>query len=204
MYNEKEYMREYRLKNKEKNKIYQKIWYRNNCEKVKERSKKWYKNNIIKAREMNKQWKENNPERFKELERNWCKKKLRIDLKYKLNRKIKIGIYDSTKINKNNKKRQRKNYWNNLVGYTTKDLIKYLKETIPDNYTWQDYLEGKLHIDHIIPISAFNFNKPEHIDFKRCWALENLRLLPAKENIIKGNKLDRSFQPALEIFEKVG
>ncbi|GAI61384.1 unnamed protein product, partial [marine sediment metagenome] len=38
-----------------------------------------------------------------------------------------------------------------------------------------------------------------HIDFKRCWALENLRLLPAKENMVKHNKLDRPFQPALRI-----
>jgi len=34
---------------------------------------------------------------------------------------------------------------------------------------------------------------------KRCWALSNLRLLPAKENMIKHNKLDRPFQPALRI-----
>ena len=47
--------------------------------------------------------------------------------------------------------------------------------------------------------SAFNFSKPEHIDFKRCWSLENLRLLPAMENIKKHNKLFKPFQPALKI-----
>ncbi|MBA7551803.1 hypothetical protein ES705_44352 [subsurface metagenome] len=70
---------------------------------------------------------------------------------------------------------------------------------MPAGYTWQDFLSGELHIDHIIPISAFNFTKPEHTDFKRAWALENLRLLPAKENMIKHDRLDRPFQPALKI-----
>ncbi|GAI73524.1 unnamed protein product, partial [marine sediment metagenome] len=45
---------------------------------------------------------------------------------------------------------------------------------------WKDYLNRDLHIDHIIPKSAFNFTKPEHTDFKRCWALDNLRLLPVQ------------------------
>jgi len=70
---------------------------------------------------------------------------------------------------------------------------------MPKGYCWQDFLEGKLHIDHKIPISAFNFTKSEHIDFKRCWALSNLQLLPARENIIKSNHLSKPFQPALKI-----
>ena len=70
---------------------------------------------------------------------------------------------------------------------------------MPDNCTWQNYLEGKLHIDHIIPINAHNFTKAQHTDFKRCWALSNLRLLPAKENLIKGSELTKPFQPALSL-----
>ncbi|MBA7552117.1 hypothetical protein ES705_44671 [subsurface metagenome] len=92
-----------------------------------------------------------------------------------------------------------RNHWETLVGYTIGDLIKRLKKTLPEGYTWQDYLSGKLHIDHIIPISVFNFTKPEHIDFERCWALSNLQLLPAKENLLKHNKLIIPFQPALQI-----
>jgi len=43
-------------------------------------------------------------------------------------------------------------------------------------------------IDHIIPISAFNFNKPEDEEFKKCWALENLQPLWRLENQQKYNK----------------
>jgi len=101
---------------------------------------------------------------------------------------------------RNSLKRYRKahRHWESLVSYTYKELEKRLKITIPDGYNWQDYITGQtdLHIDHIIPVSAFNFNKPEDIDFQRCWALDNLQLLPAKKNISKNNKLEKPFQPS--------
>jgi 5-methylcytosine-specific restriction endonuclease McrA len=61
--------------------------------------------------------------------------------------------------------------------------------------TWKNY--GKeWQIDHIIPISAFNFTSFKHIDFKKCWSLRNLRPLWSQENNSKSNKLDKSFQPS--------
>jgi len=54
----------------------------------------------------------------------------------------------------------------------------------------------KWHIDHIIPVSAFNFTKPEHIDFNKCWALSNLQPLWAEENLSKHKKLKEAFQPS--------
>ena len=110
------------------------------------------------------------------------------------------GIGISIKGNKNGR------HWETLIGYKLNDLIKHLKSTMSKGYTWQNYLEGKLHIDHKIPISVFNFSKPEHPDFRRCWALSNLQLLPAKENIVKRDKLTKPFQPALQIniFKKGG
>lgn len=76
-------------------------------------------------------------------------------------------------------------------------LIKRLKATIPPGWTWEDLLQGKLHIDHIVPQSAFNYRNAQDQDFKRCWALSNLRALPAKENLAKGTKLLQPFQPSL-------
>ena len=123
--------------------------------------------------------------------------------KKELNEQYKIGrlnsrmgseIRHSLNNNKNNR------HWESLVNYNCNSLMKHLKSTMPKGYTWDDYLKGELHVDHIDPISAFNFSKPEHADFKRCWALSNLRLLPAKENMVKKNKLVRPFQPSLKFF----
>lgn len=189
-------------------KKYQKQWCLNNIEKLKKDKKQWYRDNVEELKKRFKQWRVNNPERKKELDRQYYidnkekiknrvkvyhYKKLKEDIRYNLNQKMATAIWHMLK--KNKKERR----WEILVGYTCNDLIKRLKHTMPKNYTWQNFLEGKLHIDHIIPKSVFNFTKPEHIDFKRCWALSNLQLLPARENRIKHDKLNEPFQPTLQL-----
>jgi len=73
--------------------------------------------------------------------------------------------------------------------YTKDELVEHLLSTLPDGYTAEDALDGnKLHIDHIRPISSYNLTGEIDADFLDCWSLENLRLLPAAENISKGNK----------------
>jgi len=91
-------------------------------------------------------------------------------------------------------------HWEELVDYTLEDLIKRLKSTVPDGYTWEDdFVNGNniLHIDHKIPMAVFNFESAEGIDFKRCFALENLQLLPALENERKSSKIEEPFQPCM-------
>jgi len=175
-----------------------KKYYREHRESELERKKKYYQENKERILE----YRQNNRETILEShriynlthrkERSIYKRmKLRTDLKFNLNQKIAKAIGRTLKGNKNGK------YWESLVGYTKGDLIKRLKYTLPRGYVWQDFLDGRLHIDHIIPISVFNFTKSEHIDFKRCWALDNLQLLTAKDNRIKWRKLEEPFQPAL-------
>ena len=53
-----------------------------------------------------------------------------------------------------------------------------------DSDTW------KWQLDHIIPQSALLYTSMEDENFKKCWALENLRPLSAKDNILKRNKLE--------------
>lgn len=215
----KEYMKQWYIKNRKRILKQQKEYYennkkkhlecmkqyrKNNPEKVKECCKKWYKNNSDKVKKYGKKQREENPKYIKQYQKDnrkiigerhkhWMNRKRKTNLKFNLNCKISIAIGLSLKSNKAGK------HWETLVGYTLNDLIKRLKKTFPQYYTWQDFMEGRLHIDHIIPISAFNFTKPEHSDFQKCWALGNLQFLLAKENLVKGNKLIRPFQPALQI-----
>lgn len=44
------------------------------------------------------------------------------------------------------------------------------------------------HIDHIVPQSLLSYTSMEDDNFKKCWALDNLRPLSAKRNILDGNK----------------
>jgi len=204
----KEYDKNYHIKNRAKRLEYSKQWREDNAEHKKICDKKWKKNNIKHTKEYYKIWCKNNHEHIKEYSREWhknnhgevikkqniyCKNKRKTDLKYNLNRKVSSAMWKTLKNNKNGR------HWEDLVGYKLKDLIKRLKETMPKNYTWEDFLKGGLHIDHIVPISAHNFNHFNQIDFQNCWALSNLQLLPAEENLAKHNKLSRPFQLALKI-----
>jgi len=177
-----------------------KKYYREHRESELERKKKYYQENKERILE----YRQNNRETILEShriynlthrkERSIYKRiKLRTDLKFNLNQKMNRAIGKTIKGNKNDI------HLESLLGYSYNDLIKRLNKTMPEGYTWRDVLNGKLHIDHIIPISVFNFTKSGQIGFKRCWALKNLQLLPARENLKKGNKLTRPFQPALAI-----
>jgi len=204
MFDKKAYMKQWREKNKEKIKKYNKQWQENNPEYIKQWQKanskrlnkyikQWQKANSKRLNKYRNQWRKDNSEHYKEQARNYIKYKRMTDLKFNLNCKISCLIWQSLKENKAGRK------WETLVGYTLDDLIKRLKKTMPEGYSWNDFMRGKLHIDHIIPKSAFNYAKPEHMDFSRCWGLKNLRLLSKEENLKKSNKLSKPFQPALQI-----
>ena len=195
-----EYHRQYRLNNLEKILEYKNKYYLNNKESILEKCKQYYSGNKEKTLKRGKEYRINHRKeileskkiyRHKDKFREYINSRYRTDLKYNLNYKISNDMRRALKGNKNGRR------WEDLVGYTLDDLIKHLQKTLPNGYTWDDVLNGKLHIDHKIPKSVFNFTEPEDYDFKRCWALSNLRLLPAKENLIKGNKLTKPFQPAL-------
>ena len=193
MSNKKEYNAQYYIKNRVRILKYKKQWYiengEGNKEKKRENDERYRRKNAEKLRERKRQWNKNNRKKINYHFRDRSK----TDLRYNLDRRMKTALRIALKGNKAGR------HWEDLVGYTLDDLIKRLKKTMPKGYTWQYFLEGRLHIDHKIPISAFNYTKPEHTDFKKCWALRNLRLLPAKENWRKSNKLQKPFQPSLKI-----
>lgn len=177
--------------------------------KIKEFSREWREKYPEKVRKLEEQWIkniENHPEYMEEYRKliregnrlygkasSNQKLKYRDDLMYNLNCRMSSLIWYSLRRNKKGK------HWEDFVDYDLRALVRRLKRTMPQGYNWEDYMNGGLHIDHKIPRSVFNFTKPEHIDFQRCWALSNLQLLPAKENRVKHNKLKRPFQPALKL-----
>lgn len=115
----------------------------------------------------------------------------REDPQFLIHGRVAAHIYLSLKKEKAGRK------WESLVGYSLAELIAHLQNTVPAGYEWQDYIDGKLELDHIIPVSAHRFTGPDDPDFRRCWALSNLRLLPAEENKRKAAKIIQAFQPSL-------
>jgi len=112
------------------------------------------------------------------------------DIKERLNSRMRTMVRYSLKGKKNGYS------WEKLVGYSSDDLRNHLTKTIPIGRTWNDFMIGDLEIDHILPICRFNFSEAGHIDFKRCWAMKNLRLLDKDENRKKHAKLFQPLQPS--------
>ena len=179
--------KKYYSKNKEKKAEYRK----KNKDKAAIKSASYYKKNKDKLLKAKKIWLKNNPEKAKAYRKAGAKKR-RSTPKGHLSTNISKSMCRALKGNKAGR------HWEDIVGYTLDQLYRRLRRTLPEGYTWQDYLDGKLHIDHKTPVSVFNFEKPEDDDFQRCFALKNLQLLPALENIIKSNKLDKHFQPSIK------
>jgi len=78
-------------------------------------------------------------------------------------------------------------HWEDLVGYTLKELMNHLEKQFKSGMTWKNY--GKVwHIDHRIPISWFDFKSYNAKEFKECWALDNLQPKLVNENLSKCNR----------------
>lgn len=75
----------------------------------------------------------------------------------------------------------------NCTGYTIDELKVNLERQFTKKMTWDKFLKGEIHIDHIIPISKFDMENQD--DVKACWALSNIRPMWAKDNIAKGAKV---------------
>ena len=63
-----------------------------------------------------------------------------------------------------------------LLGYSVEQLKERLNKTMPKGYTWQDFINGKLDIDHIKMVKSFDYNNINDKGFKECWDINNLRL----------------------------
>lgn len=142
-------------------------------------------------RERKRLWRKNNPEKYKA-------KYMRADKKRystasgRLSKSIACSIRIALHGTKNGA------HWEDIVGYSTAQLKRHLEKQFTPEMNWENY-GSYWQIDHKIPIAAFNYEKPEDIDFLRCWHLKNLRPLEKIENIKKGAKIDKPFQPSLTL-----
>jgi hypothetical protein len=117
----------------------------------------------------------------------------KIDLSFSLNKRMRSLMWRGLRSKKGGRK------WQDIAGYSLEALRQHLEKQFKDGMTWERFLAGEIHIDHKIPRAAFNYSRPEHLDFKKCWALKNLQPMWALENISKGARLDKPFQPSLLI-----
>ena len=74
----------------------------------------------------------------------------------------------------------------NYLNYSMIELKRHIENLFDDKMSWSNY-GIYWHIDHIIPQSCLPYNTMSDDNFKKCWALNNLRPLEAKLNMLDGS-----------------
>lgn len=140
----------------------------------------------IKAREQRRRENRTDGERDKQREyiRDYQRTRHQRSPKARVDRSMSGGIYksivDGAKLGRR---------WESLVGYTILDLMRHLERLFQPGMCWENYGKDGWHIDHRIPKSSFNYERPEDPEFQKCWAMENLQPLWWRDNISKGAKI---------------
>jgi len=157
-----------------------KEFYRLNSDKIKEYKRDFYKNNKESILEEKKLYFQKNKDSITKRMSLYITNRRENDPSFKIRMDI-ARRFRHALLNNNNESLF------NITGLLYIDYIDYFKANYPAEFT-DITIKGKYHIDHIIPCAIYDFSNPDHI--KKCWNPENLRIIPAKENMSKKDKLD--------------
>lgn len=134
-----------------------------------------------KARERDKIWRDANREKVRAKQRR-ADAKLQCSPAHVLKKRIKARLRQMLK-------GTRLGSTENILGYSAAQLREHIERQFSKGMTWDALMRGEIHIDHIIPVSAFNIQSLDDPDFSACWAMTNLRPMWAKENQQKQAKV---------------
>ena len=166
---QKEYYKEYRLKNKNKIKKRKKEYYLKNKKEIIEKYNKYYLEN---------------KEKINIYKKNYHKNKKQTDPKYKIMYTLRDRILSALKNNKKGMASKSKKT-KKLLGCTVEELWLHLESKFKPGMTRENH--GQWHIDHVIPCVAFDLTKPE--EQAKCFHYTNLQPLWAVDNLKKGGKI---------------
>jgi len=77
-----------------------------------------------------------------------------------------------------------------LLGCTMAEFVAHIESLWSDGMSWANWTRDGWHIDHIVPLSAFDLTDTEQL--KAACHYTNLRPLWATDNLRKGAKVDAS------------
>jgi len=164
----------YRNINIDKRRKQEKEWYANNTERAKKTRKDYYHANKDSILEKRTKYYQNNKEAvakyYRERAKNDTEFKIRCNLRKRMSKIIRRMQKSGSAIRD--------------LGCTVKQLMNHLESSFYNGMTWENY--GKWHIDHIIPLSAFDLTDRDQ--FLQACNYKNLQPLWAKDNLSKSNK----------------
>ena len=198
--------KKYRENNREKVRASNKKYQENNKEKRRETCKKYIDKNKDKIAKYAREYRDKNIEALKikgrqryrnnkESINKRQRERWLLDTKYKLRKSISLHVrlglcgvskngsvlkklpYTMEELKSNlESKFEKWMNWDNWGVYNASDW----DDNDSSTWTWQ--------IDHITPQSRFNYKSMDDEEFKKCWALDNLRPYSAKLNVLEGSR----------------
>jgi len=200
--------REYRLRNLEKLREYdrfrnkrdsekrnknRKEYYQKNKESISEKNKQWkidnkeyydlkkieYRNNYREKKKIkDKEYRELNKEKIREYKRNWFNKKYNSDIEFNILFRLRRRVWIALKNSETKKNEPIKK----ILGCSVLELKQHLENQFKTGMSWSNY--GEWEIDHIQPCSSFDLTNEQQQ--KECFHYTNLQPLWKTENRIKG------------------
>jgi hypothetical protein len=184
--------KKYTAQNKDKKREYDRKRREANRDERLLQKKEYYRAN----KEKHNEYKKRNKAYYDEYMKRW-----RLENKKEINRKRRIYIHN--KLNTDN-------------DFAIKSIFRTcFRRMVSKGFTWRKFLDAtgfslddyilhftnnykhefhkyknthNYHVDHIIPVSAYDFSIDE--DIKNCWNPRNLRIIEAQENMKKGGIVD--------------
>lgn len=183
-------------RNKNRIAINNKATIYNDKQETKDRAVKWRQENREYLRKKEKEWILKNPEKYKEIVLRKSKKqrqKPTSKIKAHVSRQINFALHRSGNSKQGNSVLK-------FLSYTIKELKIHLEKQFEPWMSWNNYgiyrslswddtdqSTWTWHIDHIIPQSDLFYISMTDDNFKKCWSLDNLRPLNAKQNVFDGS-----------------
>lgn len=146
-------------------------------------AKAWASDNTEKMAEYRRAWRSRNRDAERAAERERILRKRRADGAFRMNRALARSLWGILKGRKAGRS------WLSLVGYGADDLVAHIQRQFVPGMTWDNY-GSKWHVDHIRPVSSFDFRAGDHDEIRACWAMTNLRPLWASQNLRKNRRLE--------------
>ncbi|MFH0805963.1 MAG: hypothetical protein V1901_03760 [Patescibacteria group bacterium] len=176
----KKYMQQYHkiydVINRDKILKYHREYYFKNKKLILEKQKKYAILNKEERKKYIKQYQKNHKK-----ERN-----LRTRERYKKDINFKLRCYLGKRMVSALKGETKNETTLNLLGCSLEFIKQHLESKFKPGMSWKNY--GKWHIDHIKPCASFDLSKSE--EQQKCFHYSNLQPLWAKDNMIKGDRLE--------------
>jgi len=164
--------------NKDKISEYHAKRYRKDRAKILARCAKYRTENPEERRKTVAKYTAENKEKIRDFQRKYATKRYEEDVEFRIQKILRARLLVALK------GRSKATSATRLVGCSIAKLKKHLELMFDSGMTWDNYGHRTWHIDHIIPLAAFDLTKPAQQ--RKAFHWKNLQPLWAIENLRKG------------------